>query len=316
MRVFLQVIIPFGLFVAVLLTPFFLQRDLRNDDGDANVDPHTEIDDVITETTSVDTDISEMTTNGQKLTTTTTSATKLSTSKAPTQTKTSITISSTTSATTISTSTTSHTTTTKTTTLITTTSKKEVTTRFISTSTTIETTTTTTTATTTATTTKTTTTILTTASTTTTTTLTTTTATTITTPTTTTIATTTTTEQDKEDPCPFQCSSRENCQIIVGDNPVAPVKGRKVGKLVASKQFRLNIGIDFPSDAANKKANLVHERASFQSSISYKNCSLNKVSDYAQKDSHWNKFRKLRGRIFLCFQSKRCDKKIKCDNFK
>ena len=305
MRVFLQVIIPFGLFVAVLLTPFFLQRDLRNDDGDANVDPHTEIDDVITETTSVDTDISEMTTNGQKLTTTTTSATKLSTSKAPTQTKTSITISSTTSATTISTSTTSHTTTTKTTTLITTTSKKEVTTRFISTSTTIETTTTTTTATTTATTTKTTTTILTT-----------TTATTITTPTTTTIATTTTTEQDKEDPCPFQCSSRENCQIIVGDNPVAPVKGRKVGKLVASKQFRLNIGIDFPSDAANKKANLVHERASFQSSISYKNCSLNKVSDYAQKDSHWNKFRKLRGRIFLCFQSKRCDKKIKCDNFK
>ena len=51
MRVFLQVFIPLGLFVAVLLTPIYLRRDLEKVDSDAIVDPHTTVN-VFTATTS------------------------------------------------------------------------------------------------------------------------------------------------------------------------------------------------------------------------------------------------------------------------
>ena len=80
--------------------------------------------------------------------------------------------------------------------------------------------------------------------------------------TTSTQVTTTTTEQDEQDPCAFQCSSSHECTIIVGKEPIKPTEGNPKGSIVASKEFRLNIGIDFPSHAAVYETNIVHERSS------------------------------------------------------
>ena len=245
MRVFLQVFIPFGIFVAVLLTPIYLQRDFEKNESDAIFDPHTGGSQVTDATTSADRMISEMTTAfaTKAITTTlknfTAETTRTSAYKTTTTTETSTTATMTITTTTTTTTTTTINTTTKTTTS--TTTSTTTTTQDISTTATITTTPTTTTKTTT---------------------------------TTSTTTTTTTTEQDKDDPCPFQCSNHGNCKLIVGDIPITPRVGRDMGTLVASKQFRLNIGIDFPSDAAIDKYNLVHERALFTSSASLWYCHI------------------------------------------
>ena len=69
------------------------------------------------------------------------------------------------------------------------------------------------------------------------------------------------TTQDPTNPCPFECSVPENCQIIVGNEPVAPVKGKQYGTITASQQFKINIGVDFPTNAAYGQYNMVHLRA-------------------------------------------------------
>ena len=65
MRVFLQIFIPLGLFIAVLLTPIYLQRDLRVDNSDSTVEPQTEFDDAFSTTPSVNEDFSQATTDSQ-----------------------------------------------------------------------------------------------------------------------------------------------------------------------------------------------------------------------------------------------------------
>jgi hypothetical protein len=54
MRVLLQVLIPLGLFVAVLLTPIYLRKDFEKNESDAIIDPHTGGAAVTDATTSVD----------------------------------------------------------------------------------------------------------------------------------------------------------------------------------------------------------------------------------------------------------------------
>ena len=72
---------------------------------------------------------------------------------------------------------------------------------------------------------------------------------------------TTTTEQDKQNPCPYECYNEDKCTIIVEDKLI-PRENQAVGTINARRQFRMNIGIDFPAEASKGEANIVHERAS------------------------------------------------------
>ena len=258
MRAIFQVFIPLGLFISILLTPIYLRTDFEDEESDKIIESQTKAFERFSTISSI-IDSSENTSDSEiktteavktrSSTTTTTTTTRLRTPTIATttiaSTITTITNRSTPAATTATTETTTTTTTSSQTTNVTT--IITTTTTTTSTITTTRITTTTSTPTTTSTTTST---ILTTSTTITTTT---------TTEKTTKITTTTTTVQDKDNPCPFECSSEQNCQIIVGDNPLKPDKNTKKGKIFASKQFRFNIGIDFPTDANPDETNLVHE---------------------------------------------------------
>jgi len=77
---------------------------------------------------------------------------------------------------------------------------------------------------------------------------------------TTTTGTTTTTAQDPINPCPFECTRPEKCIEIVGEMPVEPNRNTSFGTINATKQFKINVGIDFPNYASLFQNNAVHVR--------------------------------------------------------
>ena len=77
---------------------------------------------------------------------------------------------------------------------------------------------------------------------------------------TTTTGTTTTTAQDPVNPCPFECTRPEKCTEIVGETPVEPKRNSSFGTINATKQFKINVGIDFPNYASEFQTNAVHVR--------------------------------------------------------
>ena len=242
MRVFLEIFIPLGIFLAVLMTPYYFQKDrgkVKNED---------------TALLTTDYQISKETTSAAKAVTKPATTTRSLLISKMTSSRTMTTFSTETSTPETTISTTINTlilTATRTTTTIA--SPSATSTTF--TPTTIATTTMTATTHTTSTTTTECTTIWTTR----TTTMTTTPLTTkITTSTTTGPTTTTTTEQDKNNPCPFECSNEDECRVIIGNEAQTPLQNTQFGTIEATKQFRLNVGIDFPSEAANNNYNMVH----------------------------------------------------------
>ncbi|CBY22491.1 unnamed protein product [Oikopleura dioica] len=252
MRIVLEFLIPFGLFVAVLLTPFYLRRDSRKNEGEQIFDEQLTTTDRLFGTITYKTAVltprsfsSPASTTAASTTTTTVVTTKI-TAKTIITTNVSpkITTSTTTSLITTTTTTPISATTTTTTQAKTTIAIRTITTTSTTASTLTSTTITTTTTTTT--------------STTTTTTTTTAKTTTIALPPTTKASTTTTTEQNHSNPCPYECSNSENCRVIVDDKAFTPKGNTPKGNITATTQFRLNIGIDFPTNANPPKANLVH----------------------------------------------------------
>ncbi|CAG5077920.1 Oidioi.mRNA.OKI2018_I69.PAR.g8844.t1.cds [Oikopleura dioica] len=74
-------------------------------------------------------------------------------------------------------------------------------------------------------------------------------------------ATTTTTVQDPTDPCPLKCLNPDNCVEIVGKDPLVPRKHRKEAEIIAAKEFRLSVGINFPTEAGEPLGNAIHVRS-------------------------------------------------------
>ena len=77
----------------------------------------------------------------------------------------------------------------------------------------------------------------------------------------TTPATTTTTVQDPTDPCPLKCLNPDNCVEIVGKDPLVPKKCQKEAEIIATKEFRLSVGINFPTEAGEPLGNAIHVRS-------------------------------------------------------